>query len=60
MLIALAPLARAVCSICKKYKDAMITGGAPRAGILPMLSAVRAFQPSREHLTPMHADVLQL
>jgi hypothetical protein len=38
----------------------VIACGAPRSGILPLLAALRAFQPSREHLTPLHADVLQL
>lgn len=32
----------------------------PRLGILPLESAIRKFQPSKEHLTPMHADFLQL
>jgi hypothetical protein len=29
-------------------------------GVLPLLAALQRVQPSPEHLTPMHADALQL
>ncbi|KAI8464947.1 MAG: hypothetical protein J3K34DRAFT_99745 [Monoraphidium minutum] len=46
--------------LCRRYRDQVIAAGAPRLGILPLLSALQRLRPSAEHLTPMHADVLQL
>jgi hypothetical protein len=50
----------AVAQLCRRYKEQAIAAGAPRAAILPLLAALQRLQPSPEHLTPMHADVLQL
>lgn len=32
----------------------------PRRGVVPLRCALRALQPNREVLTPIHADFLQL
>ncbi len=32
----------------------------PRKGILPLLAAIRALQPTNEHLTPLHAEFFML
>ena len=50
----------AVCGLCRRYKELLVGSGTPRLGILPLEAAIRKLQPSREHLTPMHADFLQL
>ncbi|KAF6258354.1 hypothetical protein COO60DRAFT_1701346 [Scenedesmus sp. NREL 46B-D3] len=47
--------------LCHKFKEQLV--GDPRAargGIAPLLAALQRLAPSREHLTPIHADVLQL
>jgi hypothetical protein len=51
----------AVVELCHKYKD-LLAGDAraARGGIVPLLAALQRLAPSREHLTPIHADVLQL
>jgi hypothetical protein len=38
----------------------LVAAGTPRLGILPLLSALQRGRPTPEHLTPMHADALQL
>eukprot|EP00877_Chromochloris_zofingiensis_P003663 jgi/Chrzof1/13298/Cz07g28020.t1 len=48
------------CSLCRKYKDQLVAAGHPRMGILPLQSAIQRLQPNPEHLTPIHADFLQL
>ena len=51
----------AVVELCHKFKEQLV--GDPRAargGIAPLLAALQRLAPSREHLTPIHADVLQL
>jgi hypothetical protein len=51
----------AVVELCHKFRDQLL--GDPRAargGIAPLLAALQRLAPSREHLTPIHADVLQL
>jgi len=50
----------ALCDLCRKYKDQLIAAGTPRLGIRPLLIAAQKLQPSAEHLTPVHADALQL
>ena len=37
-----------------------MSAGSPRLGISPLMTALRKLQPSPEHLTPIHADLLQL
>ncbi|GBF98652.1 COP9 signalosome complex subunit 3 [Raphidocelis subcapitata] len=46
--------------LCRRFKERVAAAGAPRLGILPLLSALQRLRPSPEHLTPMHADALQL
>jgi hypothetical protein len=51
----------AVVELCHKFKEQLV--GDPRAargGICPLLAALQRLAPSKEHLTPIHADVLQL
>ncbi|KAF8060061.1 CSN3 [Scenedesmus sp. PABB004] len=51
----------AFCELCRKYKEQLL--GDPRAarsGVAPLLAALQRLAPSAEHLTPIHADVLQL
>ncbi|KIY95926.1 COP9 signalosome complex subunit 3 [Monoraphidium neglectum] len=49
-----------VAELCRRFKDQCVAAGTPRLGILPLLSALQRVRPTAEHLTPMHADVLQL
>lgn len=54
-------LLSAVCELCHRYKEQLV--GDPklaRTGIAPLLAAWQRLAPSREHLTPIHADVMQL
>ncbi|KAG1678888.1 hypothetical protein FOA52_003556 [Chlamydomonas sp. UWO 241] len=46
--------------LCKRYREQVVALGCPRSGVTPLLHAVRKLQPTREHLTPVHADFLQL
>eukprot|EP00955_Chlamydomonas_euryale_P047524 353707-Chlamydomonas_euryale.AAC.6 len=52
--------AHAVAHLCKRFKEQVIALGCPRLGIAPLLCGLRKLQPSKEHLTPVHADFLQL
>ena len=49
-----------VAHLCRKYKEHVIALGCPRLGVSPLLAALRKLQPSREHLTPIHSDFLQV
>ena len=53
-------LPHTVAHLCRKYKEHVIALGCPRLGVSPLLAALRKLQPSREHLTPIHSDFLQL
>ena len=54
------PLRITVAQLCRTFKERVIAAGCPRLGVMPLLSAVQRLRPTPEHLTPMHADVLQL
>ncbi|KAL5717699.1 hypothetical protein ACHQM5_010672 [Ranunculus cassubicifolius] len=47
-------------SVCKKFKDAVMLLQTPMRGIAPIRTAIRKLQSSREQLTTLHADFLQL
>lgn len=46
--------------MCRKLREQVLVAGQPRLGILPLLSALQRLQPTPEHLTPIHQDVLLL
>lgn len=48
------------CHLCRTFKDNLVASGNPRAGVLPLRDALRKVQPSKEHLSPVHADFMQL
>lgn len=52
--------ALAVASLCRRLREQLSEAACPRKGILPMLAAIRALQPSSDFLTPMHADCFLL
>lgn len=53
-------VALAVAKLCRTFRDQVLAIGAPRIGINPLLAALRKLQPTREHLTPVHAEFFQL
>eukprot|EP00878_Enallax_costatus_P021594 GHUV01022876.1.p1 GENE.GHUV01022876.1~~GHUV01022876.1.p1 ORF type:complete len:400 (+),score=112.84 GHUV01022876.1:202-1401(+) len=49
------------CALCRKYKDMLQEDHRlARLGMLPLMAALQRLAPSREHLTPIHADLFQL
>jgi hypothetical protein len=47
--------------LCRRFKAELL--GSPQAarlGVLPLREALQRLAPSPAHLTPLHADVLQL
>lgn len=59
-LLAPPPPSSAVVELCHKYKDQLLTPQLARLGIMPLLAALQRLSPGQNHLTPLHADVLQL
>jgi len=53
-------LLAAVCSLCRKFREHLVSAGLMRLGILPLLAALERLRPSPEHLTPIHADAVLL
>ncbi|KAH1047846.1 hypothetical protein J1N35_038630 [Gossypium stocksii] len=49
-----------VISVCKRFKDQLVLLGEPLRGFALMLTAIRKFQSSTEHLTPLHPEFLLL
>ena len=50
-----------VVELCHKYKEQLLgSPQAARTGIMPLCAALQRLAPSPEHLTPLHADVLQM
>lgn len=47
-------------SVCKRFKELVMQLEAPIRGVAPLLTAVKKFRGSSEHLTTLHADFLQL
>ncbi|KAL9236545.1 hypothetical protein vseg_011199 [Gypsophila vaccaria] len=47
-------------SVCKKFKDLVLSLNAPIRGVAPFLTAIRILRPSSHHLTPLHPDFLLL
>lgn len=54
------PLAAAVVELCRRFRDQLLTPQRARQGILPLLAALQRLSPAKTHLTPLHADILQL
>lgn len=50
----------AVNSVCRKLKECTLILSQPARGIVPLRIAIQKLQPTTEHLTPQHADCLQL
>jgi len=57
---AAAAAAAAVVDLCRRFKDQLLTPQVARLGITPLLAALQRLTPGKQHLTPLHADVLQL
>ncbi|TYH48893.1 hypothetical protein ES332_D10G098700v1 [Gossypium tomentosum] len=47
-------------SVCKRFKDQLVLLGEPLRGVALMLTAIRKFQSSTEHLTALHPEFLLL
>ncbi|KAG4125231.1 hypothetical protein ERO13_D10G084700v2 [Gossypium hirsutum] len=47
-------------SVCKRFKDQLVLLGEPLRGFALMLTAIRKFQSSTEHLTALHPEFLLL
>lgn len=47
-------------SMCRKFKEQVLSLNAPMRGVGPMLAALRKIQLSSEQLTTLHPDFLQL
>ncbi|MBA0663908.1 hypothetical protein Goklo_003988 [Gossypium klotzschianum] len=47
-------------SVCKRFKDQLVLLGEPLRGVTLMLTAIRKFQSSTEHLTALHPEFLLL
>lgn len=50
----------AVITLCKRFKELVISLEAPIRGVASMLTAIRKLQSSSEQLTTLHADFLLL
>mmetsp|Transcript_735 Transcript_735/g.2668 ORF Transcript_735/g.2668 Transcript_735/m.2668 type:complete len:423 (-) Transcript_735:1261-2529(-) len=48
------------CAVCRALKEAAVTLGCPKRAILPLRAAARALAPAPGHVTPVHADLLQV
>jgi hypothetical protein len=51
---------RAVVELCRRFKDQLLNPQHARQGIMPLMAALQRLSPGKQHLTPLHADVLQL
>lgn len=52
--------APAVVDLCHKFKEQLLAPEVARLGVGPLVAALQRLAPSKECLTPIHADVLQL
>jgi hypothetical protein len=50
----------AVVELCRRFKDQLLNPQHARQGIMPLMAALQRLSPGKQHLTPLHADVLQL
>ncbi len=50
----------AVVRLGRKLREGVVRAGCPRKGIAPLIAAVATLRPTREHLTPLHAEVFML
>jgi len=46
--------------VARKFSDSIVEAQQPLKAILPLREAIRRFRPSKEHLTPLHADLMQV
>lgn len=46
--------------LARKFREMVMAVQCPRKGILPLIAAVRALQPTSEYLTPIHSDCFML
>jgi hypothetical protein len=50
----------AVVELCQRFKEQLLNPQHARQGVMPLMAALQRLSPGKQHLTPLHADVLQL